>query len=497
MTTYDAAYAPGDWLAIAESGLWLIADLDPNDPLAAECWALAVGGAPLERLAALLRSAERPVSFAAACLESAGVGAIARGGAVAEIVGADGRTETVRDDAGGSPAARPAARFRLAGTRPATGDGRLPIVAGMVLAAELTAVLRTDAEMMPAPQTGTDPTPLAAWPPPAAPEPSPGITWPPPAPEPAPAATWPPPAPGPVTMWPPPDPAPVATWPQHEPAPVEAGTWPPAADAEDGDPTRYDAMFGFAAPAVAPVEEFPETVAVPVVRPEPEPAVGHTTMRPATPHEAPADDFIDVDSLGWLSTAAPPPMVVPPTVAPPPAPPALEPAPDELILTTVRGGRAAPVPGPLVDAVSCPAGHLDDPGARECRVCRAQIQPQSPTRVNRPPLGVLRLSTGDSIALDRNVVLGRAPGGPSGSGAGEPHYVKLPSPYHDISRRHVEIRLDGWSVVAVDLDSRNGTFVEQPGERAVELPRGGACRLRNGAVIGLTEDVSIRFEAAG
>ena len=46
-------------------------------------------------------------------------------------------------------------------------------------------------------------------------------------------------------------------------------------------------------------------------------------------------------------------------------------------------------------AVRCPRGHLTDPLSAVCRACGDPVPPQEPSRVLRPPLGVLRLPDGD------------------------------------------------------------------------------------------------------
>ncbi len=64
---------------------------------------------------------------------------------------------------------------------------------------------------------------------------------------------------------------------------------------------------------------------------------------------------------------------------------------------------------PVVLAVLCPAGHPSPPHAGSCRTCGRAIPPQQPFPMPRPSLGVLRMSTGGSVPLDRGVLLGRAP----------------------------------------------------------------------------------------
>ena len=115
----------------------------------------------------------------------------------------------------------------------------------------------------------------------------------------------------------------------------------------------------------------------------------------------------------------------------------------------------------------------------------------------RPPLGVLRLSTGDVVTLDRSVLLGRAPRLADGHSAAErPHVVKVPSPERDVSRNHVEVILEGWHVLIRDLGTTNGTTVSLPGESPVRLRANDQQVLEPGSSVSMADEVSFSFEAA-
>lgn len=79
-----------------------------------------------------------------------------------------------------------------------------------------------------------------------------------------------------------------------------------------------------------------------------------------------------------------------------------------------------------VAAVKCLAGHLNPPQAKRCRVCPQPVPAQRETHVPRPVLGVLRLSTGEDIPLDRDVLLGRQPK-LSNPSADKQHVLRWPS----------------------------------------------------------------------
>lgn len=146
--------------------------------------------------------------------------------------------------------------------------------------------------------------------------------------------------------------------------------------------------------------------------------------------------------------------------------------PDHDGRTTFRpaeGPAPAPVPDHLhqptheiVLAVRCAAGHLTAAFVPACRVCAGPVPPQEPERVPRPQLGVIRLPDGDTVPLDRGVVLGRRPAAPPDT-ASWPHLVRVPQDLSYVSRIHLRIELDGWLVLATDLGSRSGTTLRVPG----------------------------------
>jgi hypothetical protein len=153
--------------------------------------------------------------------------------------------------------------------------------------------------------------------------------------------------------------------------------------------------------------------------------------------------------------------------------------------------------GPSVLAVLCSTGHPTPPHSDRCRVCGTGIPPQEPFTMPRPALGVLRLSTGDVVTLDRSVLLGRAPKLGEGLAAHDrPHVVKVPSPERDVSRNHVEVILEGWHVLVRDLGTTNGTTVTLPGETPVRLRANDQQVLEPGSLVSMADEVSFAFEAA-
>ncbi|MCI9889556.1 FHA domain-containing protein [Micrococcales bacterium 31B] len=109
--------------------------------------------------------------------------------------------------------------------------------------------------------------------------------------------------------------------------------------------------------------------------------------------------------------------------------------------------------------------------------------------------GLLKLSTGDVITVDRNVILGRSPKVETAPGQVAPRLVSVPSPKQDISRSHVELTVEGEFVKVMDLGSTNGTFVRRPGERPTQLVPGNAQVLSFGDRVDIGASVYFVFEA--
>jgi hypothetical protein len=287
---------------------------------------------------------------------------------------------------------------------------------------------------------------------------------------------------------------------QYQPAqyqgapPTAAQPWPPLSDqAWSGGPRP-------AAPMAGPVPPPP----VPARAPGP-PGGG---MPPNGMPPGLAGGLIDAPP--WLSAPpGPAPAGAGPAGAgraePPYQPPAPrgESGPGESGSTVKRGelpelaARTTPPDriGPVVPALLCPSGHVNPPSGAVCRRCGAPL-PHDPVPVPRPVLGVLRLSLGDVITLDRGVLMGRNPRTDFAGTQGEerPHVVKLPSAGGDISRTHLRVTLDGWHVLVTDLNSTNGTLVTLPGRDPQQLRPGEPVPIQPGTVVTLADGIDFRYE---
>lgn len=265
---------------------------------------------------------------------------------------------------------------------------------------------------------------------------------------------------------------PYETAPPHGAAPAnEPGDLPPSAETEPEVPGLIS-VIPWAGEGGAPLPDAPNPpIADPgyVAQPHPwDPAATGAEQHPAA---AAPDQY---------------PAPGPYAGAPQPPPYGHEPA---------AGGQTDQPAGPVVLAVLCPAGHSSAPHASTCRTCGRDIAPQEPFETPRPPLGTLRLSTGDVVTLDRGVILGRSPKpAPDLPLHQRPHAVKLPSPDSDISRNHAELVLDGWHVLVRDLGSTNGTTVALPGQPPFRLSPGDQVPIEPGTVVVIAEQVSATYE---
>ena len=156
--------------------------------------------------------------------------------------------------------------------------------------------------------------------------------------------------------------------------------------------------------------------------------------------------------------------------------------------------ETAQLAGVSVQAVACPYGHLGPPYDPYCRICGTAIEDPRAFVAERPPLGLLRLSTGDVVPLDRGVILGRNPRATDEHAADRPHLVRLPSPDNDVSRTHVEVRLQDWHVLVLDLGSTNGTTVTNPGRPPIRLRAHEPVPLEPNAEVNLADEIVFRYE---
>ena len=167
-------------------------------------------------------------------------------------------------------------------------------------------------------------------------------------------------------------------------------------------------------------------------------------------------------------------------------------------ITSPAGQPARPVAddpaaGPTVLARVCSQGHANPPTRAQCAACGATLLPDA-VQVPRPRLGRVRMSTGELLDLDQSLVIGRQPSVSRVQGGVMPRLVQVPSPEGDISRSHVEVRLEGWHVMLCDLKATNGTVLVREGQSPRRLAQNEMAILLDGDIAELGDNISLRFE---
>lgn len=155
--------------------------------------------------------------------------------------------------------------------------------------------------------------------------------------------------------------------------------------------------------------------------------------------------------------------------------------------------ESRPPTGPMVLARMCPNGHANPPSRSACSDCGAAINSE-PREVGRPRLGTMHVSSGEVVELDHSLIIGRQPSVSRVMGGAMPRLVQVNSGNGDISRSHVEVRLDGWDVLLVDLKATNGTVLVREGQTPRRLSQGEEAILLNGDIAELGDGVSLLFE---
>lgn len=512
---YTVAYAPGPMLAIAGGRACFLGRASSSGKLAPSLWELVQTGAPAPTIA---DQASEPVDGDPAD-DFAVISDLPRGVTVAIVGSAE---VELRTDDGCIRLSCPAGAARAVyefGAPPTEAvlsipadyqpdSALLPLAAGVVSASSVVASWSTSEsdKVIPEAQTvAIEPEPEPPFPPadvaePERPLPQPDVA------EPE------PPLPPVDVAEPEPPPPPVEVRPPvHVPSSEDTilpGAPEPTPEASS---SGFDHLFGRTInrtveeaavrpsdePAPAQTPPAPPPAQTPLAPPEPIQA-----QQPEAPPVTPAGPSVVAPSTGMIDSV---PWADP---APTRQQPAAEPAQDEnpAELTIHRGAHQALLRqmsapgnlqtlGPTVHAVRCPNGHLNPTHLPVCRICTGAISEQSPVTVPRPVLGVLRLSSGDDIVLDRAVLLGRSPSLDRLVDGERPHVVKLPSPGQDISRNHVEVRIDGWHVLVTDLNSTNGTIVTRPGVAPERLRPNDAAMIEPGTVVSIADEVSFTFVA--
>uniref|UniRef100_UPI0035B33FF6 FHA domain-containing protein n=1 Tax=Microbacterium sp. TaxID=51671 RepID=UPI0035B33FF6 len=271
-------------------------------------------------------------------------------------------------------------------------------------------------------------------------------------------------------------PAPEAPGPEREGASAAAAPEPDAGTAE------------FAGPEPTPAREPAASARRPRVAVVPEPAADPAPVADPPAVAVPAAGPGLIDSAAVLSVADT--LLPAESTLIPAAEPDHEPE-SEADSVDATIARATPAPAVLGDHDG------ETVSLAEARAMRDADSAPPPLAPPRPPApGRIRVSpTGQVIALDRTVVIGRRPRSTRVSGTDLPHLVAVDSPQQDISRSHVELRVESDSIVATDLHTTNGTTLLRHGVDPVRLHPGEGTVVVPGDVIDLGDGITVAIEA--
>ena len=266
---------------------------------------------------------------------------------------------------------------------------------------------------------------------------------------------------------------------ESAPEMLETGVWEdPDDSAGSADGSRNDSGTGGS--ETGDVSTFPDY-------PEPEPGSGR---RRRGAHRAPSAPTASSAGQPTADTPTAPDNSKSKQPQPVRAPQPLEALPNTEV---VSASEAALIAAPPVRASICPQGHANPPEIRDCLTCSQPLTGMF-SYVRRPALATLTLSTGAAIEVAGDVVVGRAPQVQRG---GDPHIVALvtvPSPQHMVSRSHLILTTSGWSILAQDLGSSNGTVLARPGATPVLLGSGMPTPVFMGDLMDIGDGVTLRID---
>jgi hypothetical protein len=124
------------------------------------------------------------------------------------------------------------------------------------------------------------------------------------------------------------------------------------------------------------------------------------------------------------------------------------------------------------------------------------VPDQPPSPATSRPVAKLVFSNGETVDVDRAILVGRSPEARRFASGDQPRLVSVPSPHQEISSTHLEIRpgsgADHGSAVVTDLGSTNGSVLVQPGLPPEDLTPGVAVQLIPGAIVDLGDGVTIQ-----
>lgn len=133
---------------------------------------------------------------------------------------------------------------------------------------------------------------------------------------------------------------------------------------------------------------------------------------------------------------------------------------------TLSPAHVAPEPSAaphrLVQATFCSEHHANPPHRIECRICGSALDSGQTTTVEQPVLGLAELPNGAIVPIDSPILLGRNPTTDAARLETDCRLVPL-DVSSSVSRTHLLIRAEGWSITATDCGSQGGSALVPDG----------------------------------
>jgi hypothetical protein len=128
-----------------------------------------------------------------------------------------------------------------------------------------------------------------------------------------------------------------------------------------------------------------------------------------------------------------------------------------------------PIAGPTVSGRRCPSGHANPPTSATCQRCGDLVDLATPiVDVPQPVLADLAGDDGTTMAIRGPIIVGRNPDPAAAGLDDDAERLALPE-RAGVSRTHVVVSADGWTITATDCGSRRGTELARPGAALVRL----------------------------
>ena len=156
-----------------------------------------------------------------------------------------------------------------------------------------------------------------------------------------------------------------------------------------------------------------------------------------------------------------------------------------------------PIVGPTVPGRRCPSGHPNPPTRATCQRCGDLVDLATPiVDVPQPVLAELVSDDGTTMPIRGPIIVGRNPD-PAAAGLDDDAERLVLPERAGVSRTHVVVSADGWTITATDCGSRRGTELARPGADAVRLEPWTSHEVQVGDELYLGGPTSIRVADAG